>query len=113
MNAEQVRALVAAKYPTANNSPLAQLFGSVVASDEAARAIGFAQLQAKASKAAMVLAAFKHAVDCIDACKAQGVDYDEETLSHNIEGHFPDLTIDECDDVAAMALNKYAATVKP
>ncbi len=51
MNAEQVRALVAAKYPTAHSTPLAQFFARTVASDAADQVIEFAQLRAKASKA--------------------------------------------------------------
>ena len=104
MNADQVRALVAAKYPAAQNSPLAQMFNGIASRDAADNAIGFAQLQAKASKAAMKRNAYQHAVDCIYVCDSQGIEYDTETLSFNVESNFPDLSVDECDDAAEMAL---------
>ena len=106
MNADQVRALVAAKFPKAQSSPLAQLFQSVTASDAADNAIEFAQLQAKATQAAIKRAAYNHAVDCIAVCESQGIDYDAETLSFNVECNFPELSVDDCDDAAEKALNK-------
>ena len=99
MNANQVNAYVAQKYPGANKSPLAMMFSGVIASDEADRAIDFAQLQAKASKAQMRREAFQHALDCIDA----NDEHDEESVSTNTECHFPELGMDECDDLAEQA----------
>lgn len=106
MNADQVRALIRSKYPQALSSPLAQLFSGVVASDEASRAIGFAKLQAKASRAQMKRDAHEHALSCIDACEAADIEYDSETLSANIECNFPELEIEECDDIASAAIAK-------
>lgn len=45
-----------------------------------------------------------HAAQCVDVCRAQGIPHDAETLSHNIEGNYPDLTMDECDAIAEAAL---------
>lgn len=45
MNADQVRAYVAAKWPKALQSPVAQTVQEFCAADEADRAIKFAQLQ--------------------------------------------------------------------
>lgn len=104
MNADQVRAIVAAKWPQAMQSPLAAMFAETAAHDEADRAIGFAKLQADAGHAQMKRDAYAHAIDCIYACKAQGIDFDAETVSHNVECSFPELSIDECDDIAAAAL---------
>ena len=47
MTAEQVHAYIAAKYPQAMASPLAQLFGAAAAKDEADRAIDQAQITAR------------------------------------------------------------------
>lgn len=97
MNADQVRAIVAAKYPQAMISPVAVLVKAIVAVDEADRAIKFAQIQRDA-----VL----HAIQCIDTCDAHGIAYDEETLAFNIESNFPELNLDECDEVAHEALRQ-------
>lgn len=107
MDANAVRALVAQKFPGAMASPLAQVFSTVVAKDATDAAIGFAQLQAMASKAAMKREAVEHAISCIDACRAQDIDYDEETLSHSIECSFPDLSREECDDAAESAIDSF------
>lgn len=48
MNADQVRALVAAKFPGVLNSPPAVACASFAAADEADRAVQFASLQARA-----------------------------------------------------------------
>lgn len=90
-------------------SPLAQLFATVIARDEMARAIDFAQLQATVSKRAaehLRNEALAHAVSCIEVCEASGIEYDDKTLSHNIEGNFPDLDLDACDEIAWSALTK-------
>ena len=50
MNADEVRALVLAKWPEAMASPLAQLFAGTAARDETDRAIDFAKLQSKVSE---------------------------------------------------------------
>ena len=85
-------------------SPLAQLFASVIARDETERAIDFARLQASSSRAQMRRDALKHAQDCIYSCTSQGIDFDEETLSANVESSFPELSIEECDEIATSAL---------
>ena len=104
MNADQVRALVAAKFPGVLNSPLAVACATFAAADEADRAVQFASLQARATDAErrMLLAdAMDHARACMDACGGWTV----ETLGHNIESAFGDeLDADECDDIARRAL---------
>ena len=74
------------------------------AADEAARAVEFASLQARATdaEARRVRAdAMDHARACMDACGGWTV----ETLGHNIESAFGDeLDADECDDIARRAL---------
>jgi hypothetical protein len=110
MDADAVRAYVAAKWPQAMQSPLAQLFSGVAARDEADTAIEFAGLQSRVSIQAakqMRSDAMDHALSCIDACDAAGVYYDEETLGHNIESAFgEDLSADECDEIARAAIAK-------
>lgn len=104
MNADQVRALVAAKWPQAMQSPLAVACATFAAADEAARAVEFASLQARAtdSEARRVRTdAMEHARACLNACGGWTV----ETLGHNIESAFGDeLDSDECDDIAREAL---------
>lgn len=104
MNADQVRALVAAKWPEAMQSPLAVACATFVAADEAARAVEFASLQARATdaEARRVRAdAMEHAEACLNACGGWTV----ETLGHNIESAFGDeLDADECDNIAREAL---------
>lgn len=93
-------------------SPLGRLFAQIIAENEADRAIDFARLQAIASNSAarqMRADAMKHAAACIETCDAQGIEYDEETLSHNIESNFPDLDLDACDEIASTAIAKAAA----
>ena len=87
MNADQVRAIVAAKWPQAMQSPLAVACATFAASDETDRAVQFASLQARATdaEARRVRAdALEYALSCIDACNAQDIEWDSETLSHNI-----------------------------
>lgn len=43
------------------------------------------------------------------SCLATRGGWDEETLSHNIESNFPDLDLDDCDEIAATALAKFPA----
>ena len=50
MNADQVRALVAAKWPAAMKSPLATAVRTACVEDEAERTIEFAQMQALATE---------------------------------------------------------------
>lgn len=104
MNADQVRALVAAKWPEAMKSPLAQAVGAFCAADEADRAVGFAKLQAAATCAGrreLLDDAMAHAESCLYACDGWTV----ETLSCNIESAFGmDLDADECDEIARTAI---------
>lgn len=85
-------------------SPLQQMFATIIAQDESARAIEFAQLSAISEHAADLREAFDWARFCIDECTAKGIAFDEETLSHNVESNFPDLSLDDCDDITAEAL---------
>lgn len=93
MNADQVRALVAAKFPGVLQSPLAQAMQgassmALLESSDADRVI----LQADA---------MKHARACMDACGGWTV----ETLGHNIESAFGgELDADECDAIARRML---------
>ena len=106
MTADQVRALVAAKWPEAMQSPLAIACATFAAADEAARAVEFAQLQSRATdaEARRVRAdALDYARSCMDACGGWTV----ETLGHNIESAFGDeLESDECDEIARKALGQ-------
>jgi hypothetical protein len=106
MNADQVRALVAAKWPHALQSPLAQAVGAFCAADQADRAVGFAKLQAAATCAErreLLADAMAHAEACLAACDGWTV----ETLGHNVESAFGDeLDADECDDIARAAIAK-------
>jgi hypothetical protein len=104
MNADQVRALVQAKYPSAMKSPLAAMFAMAASGDESDRTIGFAKLQAVLCGAQMKRDAHDHAVDCVYACKSQDVGFDKETVSHNVECNFPGLSIEECDEIASAAI---------
>lgn len=93
MTADQVRALVAAKYPGALQSPLAQAMHG---------ASSMALLEASdADRAALRGEALEHARACL---RARG-GWTVETLGHNVESAFgPDLDADECDEIARMAL---------
>jgi hypothetical protein len=102
MDADDVRRLVAKRFPGVMESPLAQLFAGIAAQDEADRAIEFAKLQAIAERTQMLEDARQRALDCMDACGG----WEVETLSHNIESNFPDLDADECDAIAERALNR-------
>lgn len=93
MTADQVRALVAAKYPGVLQSPLAQAMHG---------ASSMALLEASdADTVALRGEAMEHARACLRACNGWTV----ETLGHNIESAFGmDLSADECDDIARKAL---------
>lgn len=93
MTADQVRALVAAKYPGVLQSPLAQAMHgassmALLESSDADRVILMADARA-------------HAKACLRARSGWTV----ETLGHNIESAFgPDLDADECDEIARQVL---------
>lgn len=93
MNADQVRALVAAKFPGVLQSPLAQAMHGASA-----------MLMLEASDADAVALrgeALEHALACI---RARG-GWTAETLGHNVESAFgADLGADECDEIAREAL---------
>lgn len=93
MTADQVRALVAAKFPGVLESPLAQAMHG---------ASSMAMLEASDPDRAILMAdARAHAEACLAACSGWTV----ETLGHNIESAFGDeLDSDECDDIARKAL---------
>jgi hypothetical protein len=93
MTADQVRALVNAKYPGVLQSPLAQAMHGASA---------MALLEASdADTVALRGEAMEHARACL---RAQG-GWTVETLGHNIESAFGmDLDADECDDIARKAL---------
>jgi hypothetical protein len=93
MTADQVRALVAAKFPGVLQSPLAQAMHG---------ASSMALLEASdADLVALRGEAMEHAQACIRACDGWTVDM----LGHNIESAFGvDLDADECDNIAREAL---------
>jgi hypothetical protein len=93
MTADQVRALVAAKYPGVLQSPLAQAMHG---------ASSMAMLEASdADAVALRGEALEHARACL---RARG-GWTVETLGHNIESAFGgDLDADECDAIARKAL---------
>lgn len=94
MTADQVRALVAAKFPGVLNSPLAQAMHG---------ASSMALLESNDADRVILLAdARAHAEACLRACNGWTV----ETLGHNIESAFGgDLDADECDEIARATLN--------
>ena len=106
MNADQVRALVSAKWPDAMKSPVAVACAAFTAADEADRAVEFANLQARATEAhakRLREDAIEHAEACVNACDGWTV----ETLGHNIESAFGgDLDVEECDDIAREVLKR-------
>jgi hypothetical protein len=86
MTAADVTAYVNQKYPEANSSPLAQAFDA-----------------AQFSNCAIdddICEAVEHAHVIIDGYKANGIVYDEESISTHIESNFPHLDIDTCDSIA-------------
>lgn len=93
MNADQVRALVAAKFPGVLQSPLAQAMHG---------ASSMTMLESSDADHVTLLAdAREHAEACL---RARG-GWTIETLGHNIESAFGgDLDADECDDIARRAL---------
>jgi hypothetical protein len=94
MTADQVRALVNAKYPGVLQSPLAQAMHGASA---------MALLEASdADTVALRGEVMEHARACL---RARG-GWTVETLGHNIESAFGmDLDADECDDIARKALS--------
>ena len=96
MNAEQVRSLVAAKWPYALQSPLAQAMGGASA---------MALLEASdADAVALRGEAMAHAEACLRACGGWTV----ETLGNNVESAFGmELDADECDEIARAALVRH------
>ena len=93
MNADQVRAYVNAKWPAAMQSPVALAIGAIIATETAADAMALQRIEA-----------YRHAVQCVESCVACDIEYDEETISHNVECNFPDLSADECDAIAHRAI---------
>lgn len=95
LTAEQVRAMVALKFPGVLNSPLAQAMHGASA---------MAQLESSDADRVILLAdARTHA----DACLASRSGWTVETLGHNIESAFGmDLDVDECDEIARAAIAK-------
>lgn len=106
MNADQVRALVAAKWPEALKSPVAVACANFAVTDATERAIEFASLQARATEAdaqRLRSEALDHAEACLNACDGWNI----ETLGHNIESAFGDVfDEDECDNIAREALQR-------
>jgi hypothetical protein len=99
MTADQIRALVAAKYPGVLQSPLAQaMLGAssmtMLEASDADMVIERAQLRADA---------MEHAEACLRACGG----WTAETLGHNIASAFGmELDVDECEDIARAAMAK-------
>ena len=93
MTADQVQALVAAKFPGVLQSPLAQAMHGAPA---------MAMLESSnADAVALRGEAMEHARACL---RARG-GWTVETLGHNIESAFGmDLDADECDAIAREAL---------
>lgn len=93
MNADQVRSLVAAKYPGVLQSPLAQAMHG---------ASTMTLLEASdADTVALRGEALEHARACI---RARG-GWTVETLGHNLQSAFGgDIDSDECDEIAREAL---------
>lgn len=130
MNADQVRALVAAKWPEAMKSPLAVACATFAANDEADCVVQFASLQARATLASEPKACGDgcngcsfcrrdtdqptertklrgEAMDAAEACLNACGGWTVETLSHNIESAMGgELEADECDDIAREALRR-------
>lgn len=93
MNADQVRAMVAQKWPAAMQSPLAQAMHGASA---------MALLEASDADRVILLAdARDHGRACLHARDGWTV----ETLGHNIESAFGgELDAEECDDIARQLL---------
>jgi hypothetical protein len=90
---ELIRELVAAKYPQAMQSPLAQAMHGASA---------MAMLESSDADAVILRAdAMAHA----EACLRSRSGWTVETLGHNIESAFGmDLDADECDEIAREAM---------
>ena len=98
MTADQVRALVAAKFPGLLQSPLAQAMHGASA---------MTQLESSDADRVILLAdAREHAEACLRALDGWTV----ETLGLNIESAFGgDLDAEECDEIARNAIAKAEA----
>lgn len=95
MTADQVRAMVAKKFPRLLDGPLAQAMHGASA---------MAQLEASDADRVILLA---DARDHAEACLRTRPGWTMETLGHHIESAFGmDLTEDECDNIARAAINK-------
>ncbi len=97
MNANDVRNYVAAKFPGALSSQLAQAMHG---------ASSLAILEASDADAVALRGEAKaHALRCLHSCNGWTV----ETLGYNIQSAFgPDLDADECDAIAAEVLGSVA-----
>jgi hypothetical protein len=95
MDADAVRAYVAAKWPRALQSPLAQAMHG---------ASSMALLESSDADAVVLRGeAMAHA----EACLAARDGWTVETLGHNIESAFGmDMSADECDEIARAAIAK-------
>lgn len=109
MDADEVRAYVAEKWPQALHSPLARAVQDFSSADQADRAMGFAKLQASATEAerkTILRDAMEHAEACLNTCDGWSV----ETLGHNVESAFGgELDADACDEISRQALARRAA----
>lgn len=99
MTADQVQAIVAAKFPGVLDSPLAQAMRG---------ASSLTMLEASDADHVILLAdARAHAEACL---RARG-GWTIETLGHNVESAFGgDLDADECDEIARAAIIKAEGT---
>lgn len=97
VDAEIMAKVEAAKAAVAANpSPLAQLFSAVIALDTAELSIREAALIAKA-------AAYSRACEILDT-NPEG--WDVDSLGHNLESNFPELSPEECDNIAERAISR-------
>lgn len=104
MTADQVRSLVADKFPGVLESPLAQAMhgASAMTMLEASNAD---DAIARYEHDRLKSAALEHALACIWATDGWTV----ETLGHNIESAFGmDLDAEECDEIACFAIGSSA-----
>lgn len=97
MDAKQVLAYAFAKWPEAMNSPLAKT----------CRAVVTAELQ-ESERGTEYADAMDYALEVIDRCNEEGVEYDGDTLSATISGEFPELSGVDCDNIADAAIAKGA-----
>lgn len=99
MDANAVRAYVAQKWPAAAASPLANAMGGA----SAMLLLEASDADAAIARAELLADAREHARVCLEMADGWTV----ETLGHNIESAYgADLTLDECDEIAAAILAK-------